>query len=96
MRRSFLCDTAASERAVEVEVVVQRRKRRVVRERRKERSCFETTIKCVRPTRRASTLPGLVRASGQHRDDETQGKFLFLFHLVFWGVCVCVRPRPIE
>ena len=62
---------------------------RVVRERRKERSCFDTTIKCVRPTRRASTLPGLVQASGQHRDDAREVPFFF-FTWFFWGVCVCV------
>ena len=36
------------------------------------------------------------RAARTRGADGTQGKFLFLFHLVFWGVCVCVRPRPIE
>ena len=44
---------------------------------------------CVRESRAARTRGA----------DGTQGKFLFLlfhFHLVFWGVCVCVRPRPIK
>ena len=40
---------------------------------------------CVRETRAART-----RAS---RRNPREVHFLFLFHLGFWGVCVCVRPR---
>ena len=37
---------------------------------------------CVRETRAASR--------------RNPREVIFLFHLGFWGVCVCVRPRPLE